>query len=121
MKLKHISGYLDCDIDGPDNSRSRWGCWDYLLTLITDNQNNIVFPDPKIVTSNAYHRYKGRGWNSRTSTNLTFVDMDKPMYVERGMELRVWYGEDLVGHTEADNGGKHCVDVYAQIVDQLIK
>ncbi|KAK3697114.1 hypothetical protein QZH41_016922 [Actinostola sp. cb2023] len=30
--------------------------------------------------------------------------------------MRIWYGEDLAGWTEADNAGRACVDVYAKFV-----
>jgi len=26
--------------------------------------------------------------------------------------LRLWYGEDLKGYTDSDNGGRTCADVY---------
>ena len=30
-----------------------------------------------------------------------------------GEELRLWYGEDLANHTETNNGGRVCCNVYA--------
>ena len=122
LKLKHRSGYLDCATDADAHSRTLWGCWtstDFILTVITDSHQNIVFPDPKIVTNNSYYRYTMRGYGSKTSKYLTFVDLKNPMYVEKGTKLRIWYGADLNDHTESDNSGKHCVDVYAKIIDDL--
>ena len=39
-----------------------------------------------------------------------------PYSVSSGQELRLWYGEDLVGHTESDNGGWVCCNVYAPYI-----
>ena len=36
-------------------------------------------------------------------------------YVEKGQELRVWYGEDLKEKYDGDNSGRSCVEVYAKI------
>ena len=35
-----------------------------------------------------------------------------------GEELRVWFGEDLVGYTESDNHGTSCADVYFELIER---
>lgn len=39
-----------------------------------------------------------------------------PYSVHSGQELRLWYGEDFMNISEADNGGRACVDIYALYV-----
>ena len=117
IRMKHVSGSFGCHKDPQYNSR--WGCWKYIHTIITDNQRNIIFPDPKLVTSNNYYRFTVRGYDGKTSNYLTYVDLINPIYVERGTEMNIWYGEDLNDYTEQDNHGKHCVDVYAKITDDF--
>ena len=50
---------------------------------------------------------------------LTFVDLINLKYVEKDTELHIWYGEDLYNQNDADNSGKHCVDVFAKISDDF--
>lgn len=39
-----------------------------------------------------------------------------PYSVRSGDQLRLWYGEDLVGYTESDNRGLVCADAYGLYV-----
>ncbi|XP_067023808.1 uncharacterized protein, partial [Acropora muricata] len=36
------------------------------------------------------------------------------LYLSSDEELRLWYEEDLIGHTENDNDGRSCTDVFAK-------
>ena len=118
IRMKHVSGYLDCDSDNPKtNSKSRLGSYP-IKTIITDKQKSIVFPDHEMVVKSNYS-FLIRGYDARTSEFLTYVDSINPMYVEVGTELRIWFGEDLQDTSEHDNIGKHCVDVYAKISDDF--
>ena len=78
--------------------------------MITDDSNSIVFPKAVPMT---YGYYKLVGYNSM-SPSIAFVDLSNPMYATEGMELRIWYGEDLANWSEVDNVGTACVDVYAK-------
>jgi hypothetical protein len=44
---------------------------------------------------------------------LILPDIDPPLHVTTGQEFRVWYGEDLIDRSEADNRGTLDIDVYA--------
>ena len=52
------------------------------------------------------------GYNAK-SHQLVFTDIASPMYALPGMDLRIWYGEDLIDIADGNNGGKECADVYA--------
>ena len=60
-----------------------------------------------------YFKMAGFKGNSK---ELVFASFCTPMYAQAGQVLRVWYGEALFRsnrYPERDNGGKHCVNVYA--------
>ena len=40
---------------------------------------------------------------------------DDALKVSRGDEIRIWYGEDLLNHTEQDNDGVTCMMAQAYI------
>ena len=60
---------------------------------------------------NKYWAYNLAGYTSSSSA-LVFCAPKKPHCVFANSELRLWYGEDLRGYAEGDNGGKTCADVY---------
>ncbi|KAL9955889.1 hypothetical protein ACROYT_G037287 [Oculina patagonica] len=109
--LKHYSGYVSCNT-GRGNSKSNWGCdpnHKNLFTLLTDERNHVVGPRFSQPFSPSY--YALPGYHS-SSPYLIFF-MGKSAYGLHHMaELRIWYGEDLFGSTESDNGGTSCADVY---------
>lgn len=116
LKLVHKSGSLFCS----DSKRtSRWGCKLYgisnnrIYTIVTDERKEVVFPDSKIVNSKDGGFYFLPLFNGQTADNLVFVNTQKPAYAMKGSKLSVWYGSDLYDFSESDNGGKHCIDVYA--------
>ena len=79
----------------------------YIGVVITDHANKLFAP---ISTDNG-------GWYSlvgytTSSSVLVFCASKKPHCIFANTELRLWYGEDLRGFTEGDNGGKTCADVY---------
>ncbi|KAJ4456392.1 hypothetical protein PAPYR_8355 [Paratrimastix pyriformis] len=51
-----------------------------------------------------------------TSPELRF-DMPRATALSAGQQLRIWYGEDLYGLFEGDNGGVTCADLYADTED----
>jgi len=50
------------------------------------------------------------------SPELVLSVFSSPLSVTSGQELRLWYGEDLGGSTEHDNGGTSCSDVFARFM-----
>ena len=91
---------------------SYWGCApniSALGVLLTDQNNKILAPEASTVSKNGW--YKLAGYSS-SSAVLVFCAKKKPQCVFANNELRLWYGEDLRGYTESDNGGKTCADVY---------
>ena len=108
--LVHRSGKVTC-ISGR-SEYSYWGCWPnkpILMVILTDENNKILAPEASTV--NKYGQYSLAGYTSSSSA-LVFCAPKKPHCVFANSELRLWYGEDLSGHTESDNGGKTCADVY---------
>ena len=81
-----------------------------LAAILTDNQNKIIAPDASTVDSKTGW-YNLDGYTSFSSV-LVFCAPKKPHCVFANSELRLWYGEDLFGHTESDNGGRTCADLY---------
>ncbi|KAL9955362.1 hypothetical protein ACROYT_G036672 [Oculina patagonica] len=106
----HRSGTVSC-AKSEEANYSYWGCYPNpnLSTILTDQQNSIMAPAASKVDSAGW--YNLAGYNS-TSSILVFCAPKKPHCVLANSELRLWYGEDLRDHTESDNAGKTCADVY---------
>jgi hypothetical protein len=105
------SGYVSCSSSGRN---SYWGCDSrpILAVTITDTRNRVLYPSPHLIK-----RAAGKGWYEMpgydgVSPELIFRDFCEPQYFKKGRKLRIWYGEDLHGHTEHDNHGKSCMHVY---------
>ena len=110
VKLVHRSGYVSC-LDANPSYASRWGCHTTdIHTLITTTKKRVIFQE------NTKYQI---GIDGKTSNELVFIDVEYPMYVNVGMELQIWYREDLHNGGEIDNGGKHCIDVYTEVVSPL--
>ena len=106
--LVHRTGTVTCN----KKVYSYWGCNANdanILVVLTDEQNRILAP-VALVNSKAYW-YRLAGYTSSSSV-LVFCAPKKPHCVFANSELRLWYGEDLKGQSEGDNGGKTCADVY---------
>lgn len=106
FKLVYISGKVGCT----SQDISNWGCGDsdHLWTVITDGQNNVVFPENY---SNQPYILPGLTGNS---PELLFT-FSSPMEVTAGQEYKVWYTEDLLSvQAEDDNySGSTCMKVVA--------
>ena len=119
MKLVHKSGWLKCNDDDP---ASYWGCTheagygnNALMIIITNSDENAVLPparDLKASDVNINHFYALDGI-THNSPELVFRDLPNQLSVSRSQELQIWYGQDWIGHTEDNNSGTACVDVYA--------
>ena len=109
--LVHRSGKVSCS-KSSKGAYSYWGCTPNtarLEAILTDQNNKILAPEASTVTSGG--KYKLTGYTSSSSA-LVFCAPKKPHCVFANSELRLWHGEDLRGHTESDNDGKTCADVY---------
>jgi len=107
----HRSGKVSC-AKSHKADFSYWGCrqnYPTLMAILTDQNNKILAPEASAV--NKQGNYKLAGYTSSSSA-LVFRARKKPHCVFANSELRLWYGEDLRGYTESDNGGKTCADVY---------
>ncbi|XP_048585445.1 uncharacterized protein LOC116619641 [Nematostella vectensis] len=118
IKLVHKSGTIRCKTDVSKNSK--WGCYrhsefkDYRLNVVvTDSNNNVIFPRPEYIKHTSGLWYWLPGVDENHSNELVFTDFAHPFYLPHSTELRVWYGEDLKNWNERDNQGKVCVDVFA--------
>ena len=93
----HRTGSVTCN----KKQYSYWGCFPNhhgLVVILTDHQIRIL-----------------AGYTSSSSA-LVFCAPKKPHCIFANTELRLWYGEDLRGSTEGDNGGRTCADVYGLLV-----
>ena len=105
----HRTGTVTCN----KSKYSYWGCYPNhvsLAAVLTDQQNRILAPAASKV--NSKHGWYNLAGYTSSSSALVFCAPKKPHCVFANSELRLWYGEDLRGYTESDNGGKTCADVY---------
>ncbi|KAL9970922.1 hypothetical protein ACROYT_G023382 [Oculina patagonica] len=110
LKLVHLSGSVTCNVNSGAGVWSRFGCWkarDLILTVITNSDDVILLPESQ------ESRYTLPG-HYADSKEIVFEKISTPLLLSPGQELRIWYGEDLRGRGEGDNGGTSCVDVYAK-------
>ena len=103
LKLVYISGEVGCSF----NARSKWGCSDpnNIATVITDDQNNVVFPEDRS------YPYQIDGFGSNSPELM--LSFSNPLSVTAGQEFRVWYSEDLyTGNWDENNyPGPTCMKV----------
>ena len=103
-KLVHISGYVA-------NSRTIGGNWcnpsRKLRIVITTANNQVVLPGNYTL----HETYTLEGFSS-TSPELVFPNISAPGIVTRGLELSIWFIEDLGNFSERDNSGQSCADVF---------
>lgn len=108
IKLVHTDGQVGCD----QNRLSNWGCLSSaIMTLLTDDNNKVVFPEDYPDTT--YNGYSIPGFTSN-SPELVFT-FTTPLVVTAGQEYRLWYTEDLNPdrYSEGDNyPGKTCMNVW---------
>ncbi|KAL9989597.1 hypothetical protein ACROYT_G004162 [Oculina patagonica] len=108
IKLVHTDGQVGCD----QNRLSNWGCRSStIMTLLTDDNNKVVFPEDYPDTT--YNGYSIPGFTSN-SPELVFT-FTTPLVVTAGQEYRLWYTEDLNPdrYSEGDNYlGPICMNVW---------
>ena len=89
------------------------------MTIVTDDNNGVVFPANIKITNGIKIRMSGV--NAKTSKILVFMNLAYPSYFKNGQELRIWYTEDLLNDNTKDNSGIHCVKVYAKFRKKFFK
>ncbi|KAJ4459837.1 hypothetical protein PAPYR_4244 [Paratrimastix pyriformis] len=113
------SGGISCDT--ANYQPTYWGCpWlaGGLSVMITDANDQVIAPrasDPSVSSPHGGAWYFKTGATA-TSPELRF-DMPRATALSAGQQLRLWYGEDLYGLFEGDNGGVTCADLYADTED----
>ena len=115
VKLVHTSGLVSNRASATKGSF--WGSGNGgngLATLITDSQNRIIYPSPRVTTVSENGWYSMPGYTA-LSPELVFTDFCAPHYLNKGVKLSVWYGEDWSGYTENDNSGKSCTKIFAYL------
>ena len=107
VKLVHVSGSVSC----ASGKWSKWGCGPGgpFRTLVTTSTNLILLPESKELT----YRISGYDVNSK---EIIFTKFSNLLCLSSGQELRLWYSSDLFNHSEHDNKGKSCADVYAKYI-----
>jgi len=106
--LVHRSGNVTCN----KRDYSYWGCdpkRPTLFVILTDQTNKILAPEESAVNNQGEYTLVGY---TPSSSALVFCTPKKPHCVFANSELRMWYGQDLRGFSEDNNGGKTCADVY---------
>lgn len=131
LKLDHVSGFLTCDRGRGTSYSSNWGCYSdgdrngitnkHVSTFVTDDNDYVIFPQTGISDNmvaewqrKPYYQMAGYKGNCK---ELVFSSNCTPMYARYNQMLRIWYGEALFRNSyypERDNGGKHCVNIYAK-------
>ena len=118
VKLVHLYGYVSCHRHRATNW-SPWGCGygvnRWTNTVITSSSNHILLPPSQFVAQQNGKWYRVPGFDSLSPVLELKVFYD-PIRVHHGQQLRLWYAEDLVNHTEGDNGGRTCADVFVLYV-----
>ncbi|XP_057292244.1 uncharacterized protein LOC130614803 [Hydractinia symbiolongicarpus] len=114
LKFRHKRGTVTCNNEDSIVG-SRWGCWKFPKTIyisITTDKNQTVISKDVVNETNFKYNLPGFDGNSPvliiTGYNQT---------VQTGEELRVWYNQDLKDHSEENNDGISCADVYAVFSD----
>ena len=124
MKLVHKNGSIHCN---PNIGDSYWGCASShyskkLMTMITNARKEVLLPPTEDLEGLRYNgatascqkpHFYGIGGIGIKSPQLVFRNLSNPLFLSRGQELQIWYGQDLVKCWEEHNTGTTCVDVYA--------
>ena len=99
---------------GADDSETFWGCnqfyqKDEILTWITDNRNNPIFPN---ILRTSGTGYKLPGYNTDSMEIIIDAQNNQTYYGEKGEILKVYYVEDLISWANGNNGGPHCINIF---------
>lgn len=119
IKLVYLYGYVSCYTPDPIHW-SYWGCANHryvkqrVSVAITTSGNHVLLPASQLASDPGLWTTVP-GYNSESpELVLSFYSHPRPM--TPGEELRLWYGEDLRGSHEGNNGGRVCCDVYGLFI-----
>ena len=112
IKLVHHSGSLSCNSNSYVGTY--WGCSGYyekdeILTLITDNQDNPIFPN---VVPAGGTGYKLPGYDTDSMEIIINAPNNQTYYGKKGDIMKVYYVEDLISWHNKNNGGPHCINIF---------
>ena len=83
------------------------------MTIITNAEKEALLPSAEeLRASDKNYSYSLNGI-THTTPELVFPDLPNKVSLSRNQELQIWYGQDWIDHSEDNNGGTTCVDVYA--------
>ena len=118
MKLVHRSGSVHCNTDDGDSysscTYSRYA--NKLMTIVTNANREALLPPTEDLETvppegvKIIYNLEGTG---HKSPELVFRTLSNPLSLSRNQELLIWYGQDWVDHSECNNSGQTCVDVFA--------
>lgn len=106
VKLVHVSGAVA-------NSRKTAGNWGTarsakIQAVITDDANNVLLPK-NYTRPGAYTLSGFRSTSPELVFTLANATDPHPPTTWSG---RIWFAEDLFDHSEGDNSGESCADVF---------
>ena len=114
VKLFHLSGLVNCDINRNDRS-SKWGCnpeSQYIRVVMTTTSNTVLLPHAE---GNLKYAIPGYGPNS---SEIVFRDFPNPLHLSSGQDLRLWHLYDLNNISpEKKKTGKSCANVFAKYMN----
>ncbi|XP_020896946.1 alpha-tectorin-like [Exaiptasia diaphana] len=121
IKLVYLRGFVRCANSAVHNSR--WGCSGikklshFPFNVIGTNQNNrVLFPKEEILVYSTMW-YNLPFADNQHSNELVFTgDYFNSFHFPLNDQMKIWYGEDLANHSERDNHGRVCVDVYVKFI-----
>ena len=111
FKLVHNSGSISCN---PHYPESYWSCTspaieDANLMIVVTYKNKTALLLAEYLSQ---YRYALDGFSVNSET-LVFNQLPVPLSVSVGLELQIWYQQDLTNSSEDSNSGQTCADVYA--------
>ena len=83
------------------------------MAVITyKNKTALLLADYLKLKDESKYRYALDGFGVDSET-LVFNRLPVPLSTSVGLELQIWYQQDLVNYSDKNNSGQTCADVYA--------
>ena len=86
------------------------------MTIVTNANREALLPPTEdletVPTEDVKIIYSLEGTGHK-SPEREFRTLSKPLSLSRNQELQIWYGQDWLVHSEYNNSGQTCVDVFA--------
>lgn len=76
-----------------------------------DGNDNIIFLDEKYIRNDGFWYYFFF-IDVLYLDEIVFINYENLVYFLKGVEVKIWFGEDLKNWNNFDNSGRVCVDVY---------